>query len=149
MQSQNISTKNTDRIIFLKVISILRYHVIRVTVGCTRITRTLILELISVLITLTLTPLIVLGINFKSVIGALWGYTCTLEITLTLLNCFQINFPKNHTYTYTFISFWITNVAISCAPYRIQNPSDPQSTPQNTPRILSRNRNTKKLRKPH
>ena len=38
--------------------------------------------------------LIVLGINFKSVIGGLWGYTCTLEITLTLLNSFQINFPK-------------------------------------------------------
>ena len=46
------------------------------------------------MITLTLTPLVVLGINFKSVIGALWVYTCTLEITLTLLNCFQINFPK-------------------------------------------------------
>ena len=38
-------------------------------------------------------------------------------------------------------------IAISCAPYRIQNPSDPQNTPQNTPRILSRNQNTKKLRK--
>ena len=46
------------------------------------------------LTTLTLTPLIVLGINFKSVIGALWGYTCTLEITLALLNCYQIHFPK-------------------------------------------------------
>ena len=44
--------------------------------------------------TLTLTPLIVLGINFKSVIGGLWGYTCTLEITLTLLNSFQMNFPQ-------------------------------------------------------
>ena len=54
----------------------------------------IILELISVLITLTLTPLIVLGINFKSVIGALWGYTCTLETTLALFNCFQINFSK-------------------------------------------------------
>ena len=43
---------------------------------------------------ITLTPLIVLGINFKSVIGALWGYTCTLEITLTLLNRFEINFPE-------------------------------------------------------
>ena len=52
----------------------------------------IILELISVLITLT--PLIVLGINFKSVIGALWDYTCTPEITLTLLNYFQINFQK-------------------------------------------------------
>ena len=54
----------------------------------------MILELISVLITLTLTPLIVLGINFKSVIRALWDCTCTPEITLTLLNCFQINFQK-------------------------------------------------------
>ena len=50
--------------------------------------------IISVLITLTLTPLIVLGINFKSVIGALWDYTCTPEITLTLLNCFQMNVQK-------------------------------------------------------
>ena len=33
-------------------------------------------------------------INFKSVIGALWGYTCTREMTLTLFNCFQIHFPK-------------------------------------------------------
>ena len=64
----------------------------------------MILELISVLITLTLTPLIVLGINFKSVIGALWGYTSTLEITLTLLKCFQISSPQNYTYTYTFIT---------------------------------------------
>ena len=54
----------------------------------------IILELISVLITLTLTPFIVWGINCKSVIGAFWDYTCTPEITLTLLNCFQINFPK-------------------------------------------------------
>ena len=52
------------------------------------------LELVSVLVTLTLTPFIVLRINYKSVIGALWDYTCTPEITLTLLNCFQINFPK-------------------------------------------------------
>ena len=44
--------------------------------------------------TLTLTPFIVSGINYKSVIGALWDHTCTPEITLTLLNCFQINFPK-------------------------------------------------------
>ena len=70
----------------------------------------IILELISVLITLTLTPFIVLGMNYKSVIGALWDYACTPEITLTLFNCFQINFQKNYTYTYTFISFWITNV---------------------------------------
>ena len=48
----------------------------------------------SVLITLTLTPLIVLGISFKSVIRALWDYTCTPEIALTLLNSFQINLPK-------------------------------------------------------
>ena len=54
----------------------------------------MILELISVLITLTLTPFIILGIHYKSVIGALWDYTCTPEITLTLLNSFQINFPK-------------------------------------------------------
>ena len=38
-------------------------------------------------------------------------------------------------------------VAIFCAPYRIQNPSDPQHTPQNTPRTLSRNQNTKKYKK--
>ena len=31
-----------------------------------------------------------LGINYKSVIGALWDCTCTPEITLTLLNGFQI-----------------------------------------------------------
>ena len=49
-----------------------------------------------VLITLMLTPLIVLGINFKSAIVALWDYTCTSEITLTLLNSFQINFQKIH-----------------------------------------------------
>ena len=63
------------------------------------------LKLVSVLITLTLTPFIVLGINCKSVIGALWDHTCTPEITLTLLNCFQINFPQKNTYTYTFMSF--------------------------------------------
>ena len=34
-------------------------------------------------------------------------------------------------------------LAISCAPCKIQNPSEPQNTPQNTPRILSRNQNTK------
>ena len=33
------------------------------------------------------------------------------------------------------------------APYTIQNPSEVQNTPQNTPRILSRNQNTKKIRK--
>ena len=60
----------------------------------------IILELISVSITLTLTPLIVLGIHFKSVIGALWDYTCTPEITFTLLNCFQISF-QNITLTLT------------------------------------------------
>ena len=49
-----------------------------------------------VLITLTLTPLIVVGINFKSVIGALWGHTCTLEITLTLLNCFYSTQASAH-----------------------------------------------------
>ena len=54
----------------------------------------IILELISVLITLTLTPFIDLGINYKSVIRALWDYTCTLEIALTLLNCFKIKFQK-------------------------------------------------------
>ena len=46
------------------------------------------------MITLTLTPFIVLGINYKGVIGAFWDYTCTPEITFTLLNCFQINFQK-------------------------------------------------------
>ena len=55
-----------------------------------------------VLITLTLTPLIVLGISFKSVIGALWDYTGTPEITLTLLNSFQINF-QNITLTLTLL----------------------------------------------
>ena len=77
----------------------------------------ILLEIISVLITLTLTPLIVFGINFKSVIGNWFGdqlpgcvkeicispplrldvlldYTYTPEITLTLLNCFQINFQN-------------------------------------------------------
>ena len=49
-----------------------------------------------VLITLTLTPFIVLGINYKNVIGGLWDYTCTPEITLTLLNCFQIISNKLH-----------------------------------------------------
>ena len=34
------------------------------------------------------------GINYKSVIGALWDYTCTPEVTPTLLNCFQIDFQK-------------------------------------------------------
>ena len=52
------------------------------------------MELISVLITLALTPFIVLGINYESVIGALWDCTCTPEITLTLLNGFQIHFPQ-------------------------------------------------------
>ena len=44
-------------------------------------------------------------------------------------------------------SSYKTGVAISCAPYRIQNPSDPQNTPQNTLRNPSRNQNTKKIRK--
>ena len=69
----------------------------------------------------TLTLLIVSGINFKSVIGncfwgpisgvskgnlylsfpalgcaPLWDYTYTPETTLTLLNCFQINFNSVH-----------------------------------------------------
>ena len=38
-------------------------------------------------------------------------------------------------------------IASSCAPYRIQNPSEPQNTPRNTPRTPSRNQNTKKIRK--
>ena len=38
-------------------------------------------------------------------------------------------------------------LASSCAPYKIQNPSEAQNTPQNTPRILSRNQNTEKIRK--
>ena len=33
------------------------------------------------------------------------------------------------------------------APYRIQNPSERQNTPQNTPRILSRNQKRKKYEK--
>ena len=37
-----------------------------------------------------------------------------------------------------------TIFAISCVPCRIQNPSDPQNTPQNTSRILSRNQIRKK-----
>ena len=49
-----------------------------------------------------------LGINIKSVIGALWDYTCTPEIALTLLNWNE--FLKYYIYTYTFISFQITNV---------------------------------------
>ena len=55
----------------------------------------------------TLTPLIVLGISFKSVITALWDYTCTPEITLTLLNCFQINF-QNITLTLTLTLLLVT-----------------------------------------
>ena len=38
-------------------------------------------------------------------------------------------------------------VASSCAPYKIQNPSEAQNTPQNTPRILSPNQNTEKHEK--
>ena len=73
------------------------------------------------MITLTLTPLIVFGIIFKSVIGNWLGdqlkeicispplrldvpppmdYTYTPEIALTLLNCFRINF-QNITLTLT------------------------------------------------
>ena len=79
-----------------------------------------VLEFISALMTLTPTPLIVFGINFKSVIGncfwdqfpgfkaicisppllldvpSLWDYTYNPEITLTLWNSFRINFPKLH-----------------------------------------------------
>ena len=86
----------------------------------------------SLLDTLTLTLLIVFEINFKSVIGncffgpisgvcegnlhlsypalgcaPLWDYTYTPEITLTLLNCFQINF-QNITLTLTLISGKVT-----------------------------------------
>ena len=55
---------------------------------------------------------IVLGINYKSAIGGLWDYTCTLEITLTLLNCFHINFQQiTLTLTLTLLLvFGITNV---------------------------------------
>ena len=35
-----------------------------------------------------------------------WDYTYTLEITLTLLHCFQMNFPTKFTYTYAFNYFW-------------------------------------------
>ena len=44
-------------------------------------------------------------------------------------------------------SMEIARLASSCAPYKIQNPSERQNTPQNTPRILSRNQNTEKIRK--
>ena len=36
--------------------------------------------------------------------------TYTLEITLTLFDCFLINFQRNYTYTNTFNSFWIASV---------------------------------------
>ena len=70
------------------------------------------LELVSVLIILTLTLLIVLGMNFKSVIGRGFGdqfpgcvkEICIspplrldvrpFEITLTLSNCYRINFQN-------------------------------------------------------
>ena len=42
---------------------------------------------------------------------------------------------------------FLGSIASSCAPYRIQNPSESQNTPRNTPRILSRNQNTEKIRK--
>ena len=38
-------------------------------------------------------------------------------------------------------------LAISCTAYRIQNPSEPQNTPQNTPPIPSQNQKTTNLRK--
>ena len=66
------------------------------------------------LIILTLTPLIVLGIHFKSVIGALWDCTCTPEITVTLLNCFQTSFPKLHLHLHFYYSFWIPCVSKQC-----------------------------------
>ena len=86
-----------------------------------------ILESFSVLITLTITLLIVLGINFKSrnrklfwgpISGVckgnlylsspapgcacLWDYTYTPEIILTLLNSFRVNF-QNITLTLTLV----------------------------------------------
>ena len=41
----------------------------------------------------------------------------------------------------------IFSVAISCAPYKIQNLSGPQNTPQSTPRIPSQNQSTEKIQK--
>ena len=40
-----------------------------------------------------------------------------------------------------------TKIAIIRAPYKIQNPSEPQNTPRNTPQIPLQNRNTEKIRK--
>ena len=40
-----------------------------------------------------------------------------------------------------------SQVASSCAPYKIQNTSEARNASQNTPRILSRNQNTEKIRK--
>ena len=76
------------------------------------------------MVTLTLTPFIVLGINYKSVIGALWDYTCTPEIRLTLLNCFQINFQK---ITLTLTRLLVLN-------YKC-NPGAPRVTPAENDKI--------------
>ena len=40
----------------------------------------------------------------------------------------------------------LKRIAIIRAPYKIQNPSEPQNTPRNTPQILLQNRNTEKIR---
>ena len=87
------------------------------TIGCTRITRTQsllnYLELISVLITLTLTLLIVLRINFKSVIGIVLGTKypgCAKEICLSPPLPFDVPPLGLHlhsgSYTYTLKLFW-------------------------------------------
>ena len=41
----------------------------------------------------------------------------------------------------------LPNFAIIRPPYKIQNPSEPQNTPRNTPQIPFQNRNTEKIRK--
>ena len=70
------------------------------------------------------------GFPFRGSVGGRGGCNCNHNV---IMNC---------------TSRWTSGFTISCAPYRIQNPSEPQNTPQNTPRILSRNhQNTRKLRK--
>ena len=85
----------------------------------------IILELVSLLITLTPTLVIVFGIHITSVIGSCFsdqfpgckgicisGSHLTSRDYTTLLNCFWINFQKfkitRHSH---FISFWLTNVS--------------------------------------
>ena len=83
------------------------------TVGCTRITRTHLHDFgINFRFDYTYTYTYTLhrfgNYNYKSVIGAVWDYTCTPEITLTLFNCFSNEFPKNTlTLTPLLVNFWI------------------------------------------